>query len=76
MAYTPELSQAGSAALRRIAWAAELPMTKALEEVVYWIAKTLKEDKVCERCKDPSCSLCWFGKTPRAEQLEIVGRKT
>jgi hypothetical protein len=41
MAYTPELTQHHSATLRRIAWAMQTPMTKALEDIFDYLGKTL-----------------------------------
>ena len=38
MAYTPELSQNHSGTLRRIAWALKMPMTKAMAEVINYLA--------------------------------------
>lgn len=61
MAYTPELSQRHSGTLRRIAWALETPMTKAIEDVFDYVGKAIDTKKVCESCKDKSfCNLCVF----------------
>ena len=66
MAYTPELSQNYSGALRRIAWAIDLPMITALEEVIYQIAREVNHKAVCEACKDHSfCDPCLFGGNDR-----------
>jgi recombinational DNA repair protein RecR len=63
MAYTPELSQEHSGTLRRIAWALEKPMTKAIEEVFSYLGKALDNKKVCEKCRDKSfCNLCVFNR--------------
>ncbi len=63
MAYTPELSQEASGVLRRVAWAAGLPMTTALEEIILKvIPEALTAQKVCESCRDKSfCEQCPFG---------------
>ena len=61
MAYTPELSQKHSCTLRRIAWALGMPMTKAIEIVFDYLARTLDSNKVCEACRDRTrCSDCVF----------------
>ena len=64
MAYTPELSQKGSATLRRLAWHLRKPMTKSLEMLIEMTAMKLAELKpgeVCKRCKDDSiCEVCPF----------------
>ena len=55
MAYTPELSQRHSGTLRRIAWALDMPMTDAIEEVFEYLAtKILDKEKVCAKCRDKS----------------------
>ena len=61
MAYTPELSQKHSCTLRRIAWALDIPMTKALNHIFDYLSKTLNAKKVCEKCRDKTrCSDCVF----------------
>ena len=61
MAYTPELSQDYSGALRRIAWALDLPMTTALEEVIFQIGREVDRKLICEVCRDNSfCDRCLF----------------
>ncbi|MFC1814153.1 hypothetical protein ACFL03_15825 [Thermodesulfobacteriota bacterium] len=61
MAYTPELSQKHSCTLRRIAWALDTPMTRAIEEVFDYLGRTLDNSKVCEACRDNTrCGDCVF----------------
>ena len=61
MAYTPELSQAYSGTLRRIAWALEMPMTNAIEAVLDYAGKVVDSKKVCEACRDKNfCKRCPF----------------
>jgi hypothetical protein len=67
MAYTPELSQKHSCTLRRIAWALEMPMTRAIERVFDHVGMTVEHSKVCEKCRDKSkCQKCIFN--PETEQ--------
>lgn len=54
MAYTPELTYRHSCTLRRIAWALEMPMTKAMGKVFEYLPKILDREKVCEGCRDKS----------------------
>lgn len=54
MAYTPELSYVQSCTLRRIAWALDIPMTKAMYAVFDYIGKIVDSSLVCERCRDRS----------------------
>lgn len=61
MAYTPELSMQSSRTLRRIAWALDMPMTKAIEKVFEHLPEILDREKVCQACRDKSkCSDCDF----------------
>ena len=61
MAYTPELSMKSSCTLRRLAWALDVPMTKAMEKIFEHLVKTLDSEKVCQACRDKSkCSDCQF----------------
>jgi hypothetical protein len=61
MAYTPELSRRSSCTLRRIAWALQVPMTKAIEMVFDYIPVILDKKKVCDGCRDKSrCAECEF----------------
>ena len=61
MAYTPELSLKHSCTLRRLAWALDMPMTKAMEKVFVFLPEILDREKVCQACRDRSrCSECQF----------------
>ena len=64
MAYTPELSQIGSAILRRLSWFLSIPMTKSLERLVLETATEMRETRpgeVCTKCRDKSiCEVCPF----------------
>ena len=61
MAYTPELSNYQSCTLRRIAWAIDLPMTKAMSEVIEYVGNVIDSKRVCAACKDKSrCMTCAF----------------
>ena len=61
MAYTPELSRRSSCTLRRIAWALQVPMTKAIDMVFDYIPVILDKKKVCDGCRDKSrCAECEF----------------
>jgi hypothetical protein len=63
MAYTPELSQKHSSTLRRIAWALDIPMMKAIEKVFDYLGSTLDTEKVCHKCRDDTrCAECVFNR--------------
>ena len=64
MAYTPEFSSYQSSALRRIAWALEMPMTKTMNSIIQYITDVIDHNRVCETCRDKSqCTLCAFNKS-------------
>jgi len=61
MAYTPELPTVYSGALRRLAWAMQVPMTTAIEEIIEYSARVVDRGRVCTACKDNSfCEHCIF----------------
>ncbi len=74
MVYTPELSRQSSCTLRRIAWALDMPMTKAIEKVFEHLPRILDNKKVCQACRDKSrCSNCGFNSVKQnQERKEVV----
>ncbi len=61
MAYTPELSFESSCTLRRLAWALNLPMTQAIDEVFNYLPRIVDKKKVCQGCRDRTkCQECAF----------------
>ncbi len=68
MAYTPELSYRSSCTLKRIAWALNTPMTKAIERVFDHLPLMLDREKVCKGCKDKTrCDDCAFNNNKTGE---------
>lgn len=66
MAYTPELSTKHSCALRRMAWALNMPMTKAMQMVFDATIPTLDKNAICNACKDKkNCLRCIFAHPPK-----------
>ncbi len=73
MAYTPELSRQSSCTLRRIAWALDMPMTKAIEKVFEHLPEILDNKKVCQACRDKSrCSNCGFNSVKQNQDRKEV----
>jgi len=69
MAYTPELSMGASSSLRRIAWALNVPMTKAIERVFETLPQILDTRLICESCRDKSkCPECAFNSHNQTQQ--------
>jgi recombinational DNA repair protein RecR len=61
MAYTPQLNDAASATLRRIAWALGQPMTRTMSAIFIKLPNLMDRKKVCDSCRDPSaCNICGF----------------
>lgn len=76
MAYTPELTATASCNLRRIAWAAGLPMTKTMNTLFALIPKLFNKETVCNACKDKSkCEVCGFGALMNQEAVSCVIEK-
>jgi recombinational DNA repair protein RecR len=74
MAYTPELSQANSSTLRRIAWALGMPMTQAMEKVFEEVVQHIDRHKVCTACKDKTqCAICAFGSASTKTETKAAG---
>jgi hypothetical protein len=73
MAYTPVLSMRSSCTLRRIAWALDMPMTKAMEKVFEYLPEILEREKVCQACRDKSrCSTCCFNSVKQNQKKKEV----
>lgn len=63
MAYTPELSRQQSCTLRRIAWALDITMTKAMDTIFVHLIKVVDHKKICRSCRDKTkCESCAFNK--------------
>lgn len=76
MAYTPELNTAACCTLRRIAWAAELPMTKTLNQLVIQLPEIFDKKIICSACKDQSkCNICGFSELFNPEENSATIKK-
>jgi len=59
--YSPQFSQLAAVSVRRLAWALEMPMPKAVDHMVRLLPSIVDPSKVCLSCKDPSrCASCAF----------------
>jgi hypothetical protein len=75
MSYGPPLSNQASCSLRRLAWALEVPMTQALEEVLYYFNKMLDGGIICKSCRDSSkCKYCDFHSSNCNSPNDVVVR--
>ena len=72
MAYTPELTVEQSQTLRRIAWALNIPMTRATDYMFEFVTKRIDSHKICDGCRDKTlCSDCVFDETNES-RFEIL----
>jgi len=59
--YGPNLTEKAAVAVRRIAWALDTNMGKAIEMLVTLFPTLIDAGKICIACKDRSkCSACVF----------------
>jgi len=59
--YGPNLSVLASVSIRRLAWAMESNMGKAIDALVICLPQHINAEKVCNACKDNSkCTACIF----------------
>jgi len=62
--YCPNLSELAAVAIRRLAWAMETNMGKAVDALVICLPHNINAEKVCTACKDTSkCTVCIFKAT-------------
>jgi hypothetical protein len=59
--YSPQFSQLAAVSVRRLAWALEMPMPKAVDHMVRLLPSIVDPSKVCLSCKDTTrCASCAF----------------
>ena len=58
--YGPELSEITAVTVRRLAWAMDVSMGKAIEILVRASPMLLSDEKICSICKDKKCLVCAF----------------
>jgi len=59
--YGPNLSELAAVAIRRLAWAMETNMGKAIDALVICLQQSISAEKVCAACKDTTkCTACAF----------------
>jgi len=59
--YGPNLSEVSCISIRRLAWAMDTNMGKAVEALVMLLPTYLDKGKVCDACEDTSkCTACIF----------------
>jgi hypothetical protein len=59
--YGPNLSELSSVSVRRLAWAMDTNMGKAVDAMVIFLSCGIDTEKVCACCKDKTkCAACSF----------------
>ncbi|QEN06811.1 hypothetical protein EXM22_01940 [Oceanispirochaeta crateris] len=65
--YTPQIHVDSAFLLRRVAWAAEKPMTYTLDECIRGLVNQVDRQKLCGACRDHRCLECpvsqYYGKS-------------
>jgi hypothetical protein len=65
--YTPQFSNRATVTVRRLAWALQVSMPKAVDRVVNALPSIFSPSVVCPLCKDKTkCKLCAFRQQPAA----------
>ena len=66
--YTPQFSNRATVTVRRLAWALQVSMPKAVDRVVNALPSVFSPGVVCLACKDSTkCKLCAFSQPTAAE---------
>ena len=66
--YTPQFSNRATVTVRRLAWALQVSMPKAVDRVVNALPSVFSPGVVCLACKDKTkCKLCAFSQSATAE---------
>jgi hypothetical protein len=67
--YTPQFSEMASVTVRRLAWALNIPMTKAVDFIINELSLIISSSIVCPKCKDNTkCQFCAFSKQATLEK--------
>jgi hypothetical protein len=67
--YTPQFSPLATVTVRRLAWALQVSMPKAVDRAVATLPSIFPPSLVCPLCKDSAkCELCAFNQPSTAEK--------
>jgi hypothetical protein len=71
--YSPQFSEVSAVSIRRLAWALELSMPKAVDRVVSLLPSLFPPGVVCRACKDNTkCKLCAFSQQAAASPAVLA----
>jgi len=65
--YSPQFSEMACVSVRRLAWALNVSMPKAVDIIVKELSSAFSSSVVCPQCKDKSkCEVCSFNQQQTA----------
>jgi len=65
--YSPQFSEMACVSVRRLAWALNVSMPKAVDIIVKELSSAFSSSVVCPQCKDKSkCEVCSFNQRQTA----------
>ena len=70
--YTPQINEESVFMLRRMAWAAEKPMTTSLDACIQSLVGKLNRKSVCSACKDRRCLECPISMGKRKSDIDGI----
>jgi len=72
--YSPQLSEKACITIRRLAWAFNVSMPKAIDIIINELSSAFSSSVVCPQCKDKTkCSICGFYQKPEEkEEKEVI----
>ena len=70
--YSPQFSQLAAVTVYRLANALDVPMTKAVDEIVRVLPSLFPPSLICPKCQDKSkCKICGFNNLASAENAAL-----
>ena len=71
--YSPQFSEMSAVSVRRLAWALDISMPKAVDSIVGLLPSLFSPSVVCPQCKDNTkCNYCSFNKQAAAENAALA----
>jgi hypothetical protein len=71
--YTPRFSDTATITVRRLAWALDVHMTKAVDNIISVLPSLFSPELVCPKCKDKTkCKYCGFNQQAAAANAALI----
>ena len=72
--YSPQFSPTAAVTVRRLAWALNMSMPKAVDQIVSLLPSLFSPAVICPQCKDKTkCHCCSFNNVAAAENAALAG---